>query len=158
VGGTEELYVFEDDCQLTAPPAVIKDWVDQMRATGIPWDVLLLGANEYVESEGGVLSPSQEGAGEAAAEAAAPKIPVQRVERFWGTHAMVVRPRAAQAALKAFADAQKEGIFLPADWMWNEAIRLGSLLVFGPPEPAAFCRQAPGLVSAITGAVRIGMI
>jgi GR25 family glycosyltransferase involved in LPS biosynthesis len=153
-GSMDELYVFEDDCQLTGPPGALEGWVDAMRATGIPWDVLLLGANEYVESERGVLSPSQEGAG----EAAGPQIAVQRVARFWGTHAMVVRPRGAQAALKVFADAQKQGVFLPADWMWNEAVRQGGLLVFGPPEPTAFCRQAPGLVSAITGTVRLGLI
>jgi hypothetical protein len=158
-GGMEELYVFEDDCQLTGPPGALEGWVGAMRATGIPWDVLLLGANEYVESERGILSPSQEvGAGEAAAEAVGPQIAVQRVARFWGTHAMVVRARGAQAALKVFADAQKQGVFLPADWMWNEAVRQGGLLVFGPPEPTAFCRQAPGLVSAITGSVRLGLI
>jgi hypothetical protein len=153
-GGLDELYVFEDDCQLTGPPGALEEWVGAMRATGIPWDVLLLGANEYVEGERGVLSPSQEdGSG-----AAGPQIPVQRVNRFWGTHAMVVRPRGAQAALKVFADAQRQGTFLPADWMWNEAIRLGGLLVFGPPEPKLFCQQAPGLVSAITGSVRLGLI
>lgn len=154
-GGMDELYVFEDDCQITGPPAALEGWVGAMRGTGIPWDMLLLGANEYVEAERGILSPSQEGAAE---ETRGERIAVQRVGRFWGTHAMVIRPRAAQAALKVFADAQKQGVFLPADWMWNEAIRQGGLLVFGPPEPTTFCRQAPGLVSAITGTVRLGLI
>ena len=146
-GGMEELYVFEDDCQLTAPPEVVQAWVDRMRGTGAPWDILLLGANEYVESEAGTLGW---GEGES--------IRVQRVGRFWGTHAMIIRPRAAQAALKVFARAQREGTFLPADWMWNEAIRLETLLVFAPLQPTEFCRQAPGLVSAITGAIRIGKV
>lgn len=149
-GGIDELYIFEDDCQLTAPPPAIKVWVDSMRNTGVPWDLLLLGANEYVESEMGLLSPPEGQEGD--------RIPVRRVGRFWGTHAMIIRPRAAQAALKVFADAQKQGIFLPADWMWNEAIRVNGLLVFGPMEPTALCRQAPGLVSAITGTVRLGLI
>ena len=151
-GALEELYVFEDDCQLVAPPPAIKGWVDAMRATGVPWDLLLLGANEYVESEMGVLSPPEGLVGQGA------RIPVRRVGRFWGTHAMIIRPRAAQAALKVFADAQKQGVFLPADWMWNEAIRVGGLLAFGPMEPDALCRQAPGLVSAITGTMRLGLI
>lgn len=146
-GGVEELYVFEDDCQLTAPPAAIEAWVNRMRSTGAPWDILLIGANEYVESEAGTLGW---GEGES--------IQLQRVGRFWGTHAMVIRPRAAQAALKVFAEVQREGTFLPADWMWNEAIRKGGLLAFGPLDPMEFCQQAPGLTSAITGAIRIGKI
>jgi GR25 family glycosyltransferase involved in LPS biosynthesis len=146
-GGIEELYVFEDDCQLTAAPDAIKAWVNRMRDTGAPWDILLLGANEYVESEAGTLHWGEDEA-----------IRVQRVGRFWGTHAMVIRPRAAQAALKVFAEAQREGTFLPADWMWNEAIRKGELLAFGPLQPTEFCQQAPGLTSAITGTVRIGKI
>jgi GR25 family glycosyltransferase involved in LPS biosynthesis len=146
-GGIEELYVFEDDCQLRAAPAAIKAWVDRMRSTGAPWDILLLGANEYVESEAGTLRWGED-----------QTIRVQRVGRFWGTHAMVVRPRAAQAALKVFAEAQREATFLPADWMWNEAIRKGDLLAFAPLQPTEFCQQAPGLISAITGTVRIGKI
>jgi hypothetical protein len=71
---------------------------------------------------------------------------------------MVIRPRAAQAALKVFAEAQREGTFLPADWMWNEAIRKERLIAFGPLDPMEFCQQAPGLTSAITGAIRIGKI
>lgn len=151
-GGIDELYIFEDDCQFTAAPPAIKGWVEAMRNTGVPWDLLLLGANEYVESEMGILSPPEGLVGQG------DRIPVRRVGRFWGTHAMIIRQRAAQAALKVFADAQKQGTFLPADWMWNEAIRQNGLLVFGPMEPTALCRQAPGLVSAITGTLRLGLI
>jgi GR25 family glycosyltransferase involved in LPS biosynthesis len=143
-----DLYIFEDDCELTTAPAAIAHWVDQVKQSGAPWDILLLGANEYVESQAGWIRID-----ETAAE-----FPLTRVQRFWGTHAMVIRPTAARAALKVFAEAQRAGTFLPADWMWNEAIRQEGLLAFGPLQPKSFCRQVPGLVSAITGIMRLGQI
>jgi GR25 family glycosyltransferase involved in LPS biosynthesis len=147
-GGVGELYVFEDDCALIAPPSAIAHWVDLMKQSTVPWDILLLGANEYVESKAGWIHSDEHTA----------EFPVMHVTRFWGTHAMIIRPAAMRAALKTFAEAQREGRFLPADWMWNEAIRREGLLVFGPLQPKSFCQQIPGLVSAITGTVRIGQI
>jgi GR25 family glycosyltransferase involved in LPS biosynthesis len=140
--GTEYLWIFEDDCELVAEPHAIQDWVAMARtpAAGLPdWDLLLLGATEYVEL------------------ARAPPQFIQ-VNRFWGTHAMLVRPRAMRAALKVFAEAQRNRLFLPADWMWNEAIRREGLIALGPNTPQRFCRQAPGLVSAITGHIRLGKV
>ncbi len=146
--GVEELCVFEDDCELVAPPSAIAHWVERVKQSGVPWDILLLGANEYVESQAGWIHFDDSAA----------EFPLTRIMRFWGTHAMMIRPAAMRAALKTFAEAQREGAFLPADWMWNEAIRREGLAVFGPLQPKSFCRQIPGLVSAITGAVRIGQI
>ena len=97
--------------------------------------MLLLGANEYVESE------------------AAPGA-YKRVKRFWGTHAVILSEKAMRAALQVFADAQKRGEFLPADWMYNEAIKQADLVCYGPAKLDMLCRQKPGLVSAITGKER----
>ena len=136
--GLDELAIFEEDCEFVVGGHTVKEWVDGVRASGVPWDILLLGANEYVNQ---------------------PPVPTVvggavKVGRFWGTHAMLVRARAAEAAIRTFTQSQKEGFFLPADWMYNEAIRREGLVVFGPPSPKALCRQIPGLVSAITGKVR----
>ncbi len=130
--------LFEDDCELVGRPAEIRTWLE-----GAPegWDLLLLGANEYVDTEAGAGALG----------------PYQPVQRFWGTHAMLVSRRAMHAALKVWAEAQKEGVFLPADWMWNEAIRREKLRCWGPAGgPAQFVRQKEGLRSAITGNLRGG--
>jgi GR25 family glycosyltransferase involved in LPS biosynthesis len=127
--------ILEDDCEFVVDPDQLRAFVDYVSSAQKEWDILLLGANEYVESEpveGGVFA-------------------VQKVHRFWGTHAMLVRRRAAEAALRAFDTAQRAGVFLPADWMYNEAIKQHGLLCIGPTSPNALCRQAPGLVSSITG-------
>jgi len=125
--------LFEDDCEMIGSRDDIYGFIHQ---AGKEWDILLLGANEYVESE------------------AVPG-PYKRVKRFWGTHAMVLSEKAMRAALQAFADAQKRGVFLPADWMYNEAIKQADLVCYGPAKLDMLCRQKVGLVSAITGKVRL---
>jgi hypothetical protein len=100
--------------------------------SGERWDILLLGANEYVD-----FTPID--------------ARTTRVKRFWGTHAMILRPRAIEAVLKTFETSQKDGVFLPADWLYNRAIIDHRLACYGPSFPTQLCRQVPGLVSAITG-------
>lgn len=141
------IIIFEDDCEFMVSTGAIRQWVDQVERIALPWDILLLGANEYVDSQY-ILARVENGH----------EFPLTRVKRFWGTHAMIIQPSAAQAALRVFARAQEEGVFLPVDWMWNEAIRQEGLQVFGPLQPKSLCRQVPGLVSAITGVMRLGEI
>jgi hypothetical protein len=130
--------IFEDDCEMVGPPAEIRNW---LAAAPAEWDLLLLGANEYVDIQIGAGAVGQ----------------YQPVQRFWGTHAMLVSRRAMHAALKIWAEAQKGGVFLPADWMWNEAIRREGLRCWGPAGgPTQFVRQKEGLRSAITGHIRGG--
>jgi GR25 family glycosyltransferase involved in LPS biosynthesis len=124
--------LFEDDCEMIASRDDIYGFIHQ---AGKDWDILLLGANEYVESE-------------------AAHGTYVRVKRFWGTHAVILTEKAMRAALQAFADAQKRGVFLPADWMYNEAIKQAGLVCYGPAKLDMLCRQKPGLVSAITGKER----
>jgi hypothetical protein len=133
----EHTIVFEDDCELLATQDSIYGFI--FNSTSLPekWDILLLGANEYVESE--EVNKSY-----------------KRVKRFWGTHAIVLSEKAMRAALQVFADAQKKGEFLPADWMYNEAIKQHSLVCYGPAKIDSICRQKLGLVSAINGKVRGG--
>jgi GR25 family glycosyltransferase involved in LPS biosynthesis len=131
------LAIFEDDCDFSdeITEKEIATYISRADTLGRPWDILLLGGTEYVESK------------EVSAE-------YTQVGRFWGTHALILQERGMRAALKAFDAAQKQGIFLLADWMYNEAIRLDSLVCYGPTDPFRLCKQKEGLVSQLTGKVR----
>lgn len=128
--------IFEDDCQIIASREAINAFLHtDSHIAGAPWDILLLGANEYVEATRRLSG-------------------LQRVTRFWGTHALILRPRAVEAVLRTFNETQAEGLFMPADWLYNEAIKRYGLTCYGPATPTTLCRQAPGFVSAINGKVR----
>jgi GR25 family glycosyltransferase involved in LPS biosynthesis len=128
--------IFEDDCEILATQDSIYGFIHYAKDLPAEWDMILLGASEYVESE---------------------KVNERytKVQRFWGTHAVILKEKAMRAVLQTFADAQKEGIFLPADWMYNEAIKKHGLTCYGPTQIDQLCQQKPGLVSAITGKPRI---
>ncbi len=133
----KSVILFEDDAEIVVPGKEVNDFVAHVQGlSGERWDIILLGATEYVTAH-----PID-------ARAA-------RVRRFWGTHAMIVGVRAAEAALVAWDAYQREGKFPPADWLYNRAIADGQLMVYGPTLPKQLCRQAPGLISAITGKVRV---
>ena len=126
----KHIMIFEDDCEFLSTQQQVYNFIDGISD---PWDILLLGANEYVES-----------------------VPVnfcRKVGRFWGTHAMLLSRKAMEVAIDTFEKAQEKGIFLPADWMYNEAIKRG-LRCYAPYKPDHLCRQKPGLVSAINGKIR----
>ena len=127
--------IFEDDCEMLGAQDDIYGFLHRANHIPTEWDMILLGANEYVESLPPVGAYTQ-------------------VKRFWGTHAVILKEKAMRAVLRVFADAQKRGEFLPADWMYNEAIRRFKLRVFGPSSPQLFFRQLPGLVSGGTGKIR----
>ena len=128
----EPFFLFEDDTELVVPFQEVTDFVNSIKGR---WDIILLGANEYVES------------------AAAPTS--VKVGRFWGTHAMLINPACCSTIMDVFSEEIIDGIFLPADWMYNEAIRKRGLKVYGPAEPGRFFKQKSGLVSLITGNVRL---
>jgi len=140
--GDKTLIIFEDDCVMTeglTSQDIMKyvhgaNMLDGIQAER-SWDILLLGANEYVESEA-TSSPDY-----------------MAVKRFWGTHAMILREGGMRAALLVFAEEQKKGIFLPADWMYNAALKQG-LKCYGPAGKGSLCRQKEGLISHITGSKR----
>jgi GR25 family glycosyltransferase involved in LPS biosynthesis len=132
------ILLVEDDCDFKAELLYedLMKYIHGANTLGEPWDILLLGGTEYVES----------------AETSSPDY--KKVGRFWGTHALVLRERGMRAALKVFHAAQKEGTFLLADWMYNEAIRKEGLTCFGPTDLYRFCRQKEGLQSYLTGKIR----
>jgi len=127
--------IFEDDAQLLMSMDAVDRFVDDVLKTQEDWDIILLGANEYVNAK----PITHE---------------INRVYRFWGTHAMIINENAFDYIKKTFQESIDEGIFLPADWMYNEAIRRYKLRVFGPSSAKLFFRQVPGLISSATGKVR----
>ena len=132
----EGLYVFEDDTELILPMNLVNIFIDDViKNVDNKWDIILLGANEYVSSK----PITHE---------------INRVYRFWGTHAMIINRDTYEIIKDTFNNAIKENTFLPADWLYNEAIHRYKLRVYGPSSPKLFFRQVPGLVSAITGKVR----
>jgi GR25 family glycosyltransferase involved in LPS biosynthesis len=135
--GDKSLILFEDDCDFKSDVTteIMMKYIHTANTLGEPWDILLLGATEYVETE--ILTSEY-----------------TKVNRFWGTHALILRERGMRAALKAFAASQKKGDFLPGDWLYNEAIKLDGLVCFGPSDPFRFCRQKEGLLSYLTGTLR----
>ena len=128
--------VFEDDCRFYVPWLEVEEYIEKVDlATQGAWDIILLGANEYVESSYFTST-------------------IRKVQRFWGTHAMVIKPTSLATLLEGFTENLENGIFLPADWMYNIAIKQKGLRCYGPFIPNLYCAQIPGLVSSITGNVR----
>ena len=136
--GDKSLILFEDDCEFRpeVDTRTMMSYIHGSNTLGEPWDILLFGATEYVEST--EISSSE----------------YKKVGRFWGAHALILRERGMRAALKAFAESQRKGDFLPGDWLYNEAIKLDGILCFGPSDPFRFCRQKEGLLSYLTGTIR----
>ena len=132
------LVLFEDDCEFKAGVTRedLTKYIHLSNTLNEPWDILLLGGTEYVESD---TTSSED---------------YKKVGRFWGAHALILREQGMRAALKAFYTSQQKGDFLPGDWLYNEAIRLSALVCYGPTEPFRFCRQKEGLLSYLTGTVR----
>ena len=130
-------YIFEDDATLVKPVEVLNTFLHSIDKAHIEWDVILLGANDYVLSESIEDHPE-----------------VSVVKRFWGTHAMLVKRSIVPKVRKVFYNAIRNGIFLPLDWLYNESIKNEGLRVVGPTNPREFIIQAPGFVSASTGKTR----
>jgi len=130
------VYIFEDDAELILPMELVNEYInDVLKNSGNSWDIILLGANEYVNSQ----PVTQQ---------------INRVYRFWGTHAMIINKNVFELINTTFKDSLSKGIFLPADWLYNETIKKYKLQVYGPSSPKLFFRQVPGLTSAITGKIR----
>jgi len=125
-------FIFEDDAELLAPFEEVQEFVDSIEGS---WDIILLGANEYVE----FVSSEND---------------YHRINRFWGTHAMLINPKCCAKIMATFEEMKRGGVFPPPDWMYNEAIKQKRLCVYAPVDPERFFRQKKGLISLLTGNVR----
>lgn len=137
------ILLFEDDVELIQPINTIteylnkiKEFTDDALQEERNWDILLLGANEYVSSK-----PITHN--------------IQRVNRFWGTHAMYIKRESIPEIIGVFESYLSKGIFLPADWLYNKTIEEKHFIVYGPSSPKQFLQQSIGNVSSITGKVRV---
>lgn len=127
--------IFEDDAELMVPVPQLQEFYERACKEAPTWDILILGANEYVD-----LRKCDESL-------------VQPL-RYWGTHAFLIRQNAAKKVLELFYELQKRGYTYPADWLYSAAISMKGLLAVGPSVCRSLIRQKPGLISAINGKVR----
>lgn len=132
--GFPYICIFEDDTELLSKLETLNEFLEN--AEKLPqWDFLVLGANEWVQS-----------------------YPVdtmtEQIQRFWGTHALLLSQKGIQAVLATHKLLQMEGFAYPADWLYAKSIQEHKLVVYGPTQPKSIFRQIPGFVSAINGKVR----
>jgi GR25 family glycosyltransferase involved in LPS biosynthesis len=132
--GYETIGIFEDDAELTEPVEKLHTFYEEACALEPKWDVLVLGATEWVDST--LASPT-----------------IRKPTRFWGTHALLLNRKAAQAALDTHKRLQEKGYAYPADWFYSATILQNNLVAYGPRN-SKLIQQKPGLVSAISGKVR----
>jgi GR25 family glycosyltransferase involved in LPS biosynthesis len=137
------ILLFEDDTQLVQPLNIITDYLNKIKEFTNDalheernWDILLLGANEYVSSK-----PITHN--------------IEKVNRFWGAHALYIKRESIPEIISTFESYISKGIFLPADWLYNKTIEEKHFIVYGPSSPKMYLQQSPGFVSSITGKVRV---
>jgi GR25 family glycosyltransferase involved in LPS biosynthesis len=135
--------VFEDDAEIVCSLETLQTYINTVEEIDPEWDILLLGGNEWVDS----LPFAQ------IAERPQYEL-VRRIQRFWGTHAFLIRRRAAELVVFKHAELLRQGFAYPADWLYAKTIKDYNLKVYGPADPKSMIRQKPGLVSSITGNVR----
>lgn len=123
--------IFEDDAEMLVTSNAL---VDFYKNVPTDWDILILGANEWVEYKKEELYVK----------------PV----RYWGTHAFLIKKDAAKKVVETHIKVLNEGITYPADWLYSEAIKRHNLIVYGPEKCSSFIQQKPGLMSEINGKVR----
>jgi GR25 family glycosyltransferase involved in LPS biosynthesis len=126
--------IFEDDTELLVHPQILQEFLEKVDSLS-KWDFLILGANEWVQS-----FPVDSA--------------VQQIQRFWGTHALILSQKAIHSILTTHKQLQMEGFAYPADWLYAKSIQEHKLTVYGPTEPKSLFRQIPGFLSAINGKVR----
>lgn len=123
--------IFEDDAEVLVTSNELVEFYKKVPAD---WDILILGANEWVEYKKEELYVK----------------PV----RYWGTHAFLIKKEAAKKVIETHIKVLKDGITYPADWLYSEAIKRHTLNVYGPEGCASLIQQKPGLMSEINGKVR----
>ena len=125
--------IYEDDCEFVGN----LDELEIFLNTISEYDLICLGANEYVDF---VKTPNKNIVG---------------IQRFWGTHSLLITSKAAKAILNTYSKYNEKKIFLPADWLYSYAIKENNLLAYGPRNPKQFFKQVSGLMSSINGNIRV---
>ena len=125
--GHEWFVVFEDDVEMVGDKEELWAFIN---AAPKPFDIFLLGANEYVNQF--LYTPEY-----------------IITDRFWGTHAMLVSKKAAVAILDYYYSITLWKQRQPPDWIYNQAIKHNNLIVFGPRDRCEYFWQKPGVESTI---------
>lgn len=133
------LGIFEDDAEIVSP---LEDLETFYTNAGDDWDILFLGANEWVEIK--YMDP----------KTGADNYNCAFIQRFWGTHAFLIKERAAQLVIQDHLEILKNGYAYPADWLYAYSIQKHKLKALGPFNAKQYIRQKPGLISSINGKVR----
>lgn len=136
---TEHEYtcIFEDDVELISTSEEIDTYI-KYSFTLPDWDILFLGANEIVKGEKLKDQPL-----------------ISQVKRFWGTHAVILTRKAAQAIVDEFQKSIRDGYALPADWLYSYAIQHQNLIAYCPSSPREYIQQKEGIISICTGNLRL---
>jgi GR25 family glycosyltransferase involved in LPS biosynthesis len=128
---SDYITIFEDDCTLHGDLAELNNFIRDAP----DFDILCLGTSETVESK-----------------------PVDskyvQIFRFWGTHALIVKKRAALKILETFDNYSNKKIFLPADWLYSIAIKDNSLIAYAPKNNREFFDYKRGIYSVVAERVR----
>jgi GR25 family glycosyltransferase involved in LPS biosynthesis len=135
--------VFEDDAELVCSLETLQKYVATVEEIMPDWDIILLGGNEWVESLPFARIATKPHYDD-----------VRRIQRFWGTHAFLIKRRAAELVVTTHHAVMSQGFTYPADWLYAKTIKDYNLRVYGPSDPKSMIRQKPGLVSSITGNIR----
>jgi GR25 family glycosyltransferase involved in LPS biosynthesis len=128
---SDYITIFEDDSTFHGDLAELNNFIRDAPE----FDILCLGTSETVESK-----------------------PVDsrylQIFRFWGTHALIVKKRAALKILETFDNYSKNKIFLPADWLYSLAIKDNSLIAYAPKNNREFFDYKRGIYSVVAERVR----
>ena len=128
---SDYIIIFEDDCTFHGELAELHSFIKEAPE----FDILCLGTSETVESK-----------------------PVGnrylQIFRFWGTHALIVKKKAALKIIETFNTYCKYKIFLPADWLYSIAIKDNSLIAYAPINNREFFDYKRGLYSAVANSIR----
>ena len=124
--------IFEDDCVVL--DSGFNSFLDKVPAD---WDMICLGTTEIVKPYSSVNDQ------------------VNKIFRFWGTHAMIVKKEIIPKLFFTYDRLMMEGVFPVADWFYAFAIQEHKLNVYVPRNNKEFVCQKEGLVSYITGKKRI---
>ncbi len=121
--------VFEDDAEMLVTDDTLTDFHKKVSGD---WDILVLGANEWVEykKKESYIQPF----------------------KYWGTHAFLIKKEAAKKIIETHEQVLREGVTYPADWLYAEAIKRHRLIAYGPC--CNLIQQKPGLISQINGKIR----
>ncbi|NBO61035.1 MAG: glycosyltransferase family 25 protein [Flavobacteriia bacterium] len=133
----DHICIFEDDVELVSDSEDLFDYIEYSNELA-EWDILFLGTNEIVEG-----TPLKE------------QPLISDVKRFWGTHAVILTRKAAQAIVHEFQSSVVEGYALPADWLYSFAIQHQKLIAYCPTESRSYVQQKENLVSTCTGKLRV---